>query len=243
MGSKQTGNSIENHQVVSRQDWLKSRTAFLAKEKQFSELRDELTRERQSLPWAKVDKPYTFDSPGGKQTLADLFDKQHQLVAYHFMFAPESEEGCKHCSFWADHFDPMGIHLKHRDIAFAAISRAPLAKIEAFKKRMGWKFKWVSSGGNDFNYDFNVSFTPQQIKDGSAFYNYAKGKNGDMSDREGVSVFYKDSTGAIFHTYSTFARGIDLLNGTYNFIDLTPKGRDEGDTPQSWVRYHDRYDA
>jgi predicted dithiol-disulfide oxidoreductase (DUF899 family) len=242
MANEQTNTRLANHPVVSREDWLKARTAFLAKEKQFTQLRDEITRERQSLPWVKIEKSYVFDAPGGKQTLTDLFEKRSQLVVYHFMFAPESEEGCKHCSFWADHFDPMGVHLNHRDISFAAISRAPLAKLESFRKRMGWKFNWVSSGGNDFNYDFNVSFTPQQIQNGAAVYNYAKGEN-DMSDREGASVFHKDDRGAIFHTYSTFARGIDLLNGTYNFIDLTPKGRDEGDSPQHWVRYHDRYEA
>jgi predicted dithiol-disulfide oxidoreductase (DUF899 family) len=234
-------NDIVNHSVVSREQWLDARRALLAKEKEFTRLREQLSQERRALPWVKVDKPYTFGTPGGSQTLLELFDGRSQLVVYHFMFAPEWEHGCSHCSFWADHFDGMGVHLNHRDVSFVAISRAPLAKIDEFKKRMGWKFKWVSSLGNDFNFDFNVSFTPDQLKNGAAFYNYATGQN-DHTDREGASVFYTDAAKTIFHTYSTFARGIDILNGTYNYLDLVPKGRDEGDNPQSWVRYHDCYE-
>jgi predicted dithiol-disulfide oxidoreductase (DUF899 family) len=234
-------NIIADHSVVPREQWLGARLALLAKEKEFTQLREQLSQERRALPWVRVDKAYVFDTPGGKQMFPELFDNRSQLIVYHFMFAPEWEQGCSHCSFWADHFDGMGVHLNHRDVSFVAISRAPLAKIAEFKKRMGWKFKWVSSLGNDFNFDFNVSFTPDQLKNGAAFYNYARGHN-DHTDREGASVFYKDAAKAVFHTYSTFARGIDILNGTYNYLDLVPKGRDEGDKPQSWVRYHDQYE-
>ena len=237
---KADGSSVQPHPVVPREEWLAARIALLAKEKEFTRLRDALNRERRALPWVKVEKNYVFDGPSGKETLAQLFANCTQLIVYHFMFNPASEAGCKHCSFWADNFNGIPIHLKHRDAAFVAISRAPLDKIERFKQRMGWNFKWVSSGGNDFNYDFHVSFTPEQAQSGTVFYNYVKSSM-NMSDREGVSVFYKDSAGNIFHTYSTFARGIDLLNTAYNYIDLTPRGRDEGDHPQSWVQHHDRY--
>jgi predicted dithiol-disulfide oxidoreductase (DUF899 family) len=237
----QTVSGVDDHPVVSREQWLSARTALLAKEKEFSRQRDELNRLRRELPWVKVAKPYQFDTTAGRKTLADLFENRGQLAVYHFMFAPEWEQGCKHCSYWADHFDPMIVHLNHRDTTFVVISRAPLAKLQAFRQRMGWWFHWVSSFGSDFNYDFNVSFTAKQLEDGSAFYNYKKGQK-DHIDREGASVFSRDDRGDVFHTYSTFARGIDLLNGAYNWIDLTPKGRDEGDSPQSWVKFHDRYD-
>jgi predicted dithiol-disulfide oxidoreductase (DUF899 family) len=218
--------------------------AFLKKEKKFAKLGDQLARERRALPWVKVEKDYLFEGPEGKVSLADLFGTKSQLIVYHFMFAPEWDQGCPHCSFWADHYDSIGLHLGQRDASFSAISRAPIAKIEAFKKRMGWKFRWVSSGGTSFNYDFNASFTPEENREGTAFYNYRRGDAG-ASDREGASVFYKDSTGAIYHTYSTFARGIDALNGTYHFLELTPKGRDEGgfEGPQDWVRHHDKYES
>lgn len=233
---------IKNHQVVSHEEWLAARTAFLAKEKEFTRLRDELSRQRRELPWERVEKPYVFDGPRGKETLADLFDGKSQLIVYHFMFAPDWDEGCPHCSFWADNYSGMVVHLKHRDASFVAVSRAPLGKLEAFRKRMGWNFKWVSSFGNDFNYAFQASFTPEQIRSGAVYYNYAKAAM-DMTDREGASVFYKDKSGAIFHTYSTYARGIDLLNTAYNFLDLAPKGRDENrEFTQDWVRYHDRYE-
>lgn len=233
---------IKNHLVVSPEEWLSARTAFLTKEKEFTRLRDELSRQRRELPWEKVDKPYAFDGPNGKETLAELFEKRGQLIVYHFMFSPEWDEGCPHCSFWADHFDGMGVHLYHRDVSFVAISRAPLAKIESFKKRMGWSFKWVSSFHNDFNYDYHVSFTPEENRSRASFYNYSKTDAGEM-DREGIGVFYKDENGAIFHTYSAYARGIDMLNGAYHFLDLVPKGRDEDglESPQDWVRYHDSY--
>ncbi len=235
---------MNGHKVVSRQEWLAARTAFLAKEKEFTRLRDELSRQRRELPWVRVDKPYVFEGPRGKETLADLFGKRSQLIVYHFMFSPEWDEGCPHCSFWADHYDGMVVHLDHRDATFVVVSRAPLARIEPFKKRMGWRFRWVSSSQSDFNYDYGVSFTPQDLRNGTAVYNYVK-TNPGPPDREGLSVFYKDDRGAVFHTYSTYARGIDMLNGTYNCLDLTPRGRDEDglESPQAWVRHHDRYET
>ncbi|MFO0983055.1 MAG: thioredoxin family protein [Planctomycetota bacterium] len=231
---------MNHHAVVSSADWQEARKALLAKEKEFTRLRDELSRQRRELPWEKVEHAYVFDAPGGKQTLAELFENRGQLVVYHFMFAPDWEQGCKHCSFWADHFDGMTVHLHHRDVTFVAISRAPLAKIERFKQRMGWRFPWVSSANNEFNHHYHVSFTPEEIRNGAVLYNYRR-EPMDMTDREGLSVFFKDASGAVYHTYSCYARGIDMLNGTYQVLDLVPKGRDEGDSPQSWVRYHDRY--
>ncbi len=234
---------IKDHPVVSHEEWLAARTAFLAREKEFSRRRDEINRQRRELPWERVDKQYIFDGPGGKVTLAELFNNKSQLIVYHLMFNPEWDEACKNCSFWADHFDSLRYHLKQRDTAFAAISRAPMAKIEPFKKRMGWNFNWVSSFNNDFNYDFQASFKPEQLRTGRVFYNYeTAAADPDSEDREGASVFYKDKNGAIFHTYSCYARGIDLLNTTYNFLDLTPKGRDEAPGESlDWVEYHDRY--
>ncbi len=198
---------IEKHPVVSREEWLSARTAFLAREKEFTRLRDELSRQRRGLPWVKVEKAYVFDGPRGQETLADLFDGRSQLAVYHFMFSPDWDEGCRHCSFWADNFDGIDVHLEHRDVTLVAASRAPLAKIEAF-----------------------------------AYYNFSKTDPGE-TDREGASVFYKDASGAVFHRYSCYARGIDMLNGAYHFLDLIPKGRDEEglDSPQAWVRHHDRY--
>ncbi len=233
---------IGKHRVVSHQAWLSARTRFLAEEKKFTRLRDELSRKRRRLPWEKVEKPYRFQGPEGEETLADLFAGRSQLAVYHFMFSPEWEEGCPHCSFWADNFDGIDVHLAHRDLTLVAISRAPLARIEAFKKRMGWSFKWVSSARSDFNYDFGASFTPEERKNGTALFNYGREDPG-FEDREGASVFYRDPKGRIFHTYSTYARGIDILNGAYNFLDLAPKGRDEDGLKftQAWVRHHDRY--
>jgi predicted dithiol-disulfide oxidoreductase (DUF899 family) len=241
--TKDGRSAITGHAVVSRKEWLSARTAFLTKEKEFTRLRDDLSRQRRELPWEKVDKSYAFDGPSGRETLAQLFGKRSQLVVYHFMFNPEWTEGCRSCSFWADNFNGIDVHLNHRDVSFVAISRAPLAKLEAFKKRMGWTFKWVSSGQTDFNYDYQASFTPEQIQSGAVLYNYAKTKM-DMADREGVSVFYKEKGGDVFHTYSAYARGIDMLNGAYHFLDLVPKGRDEDGSrfTQEWVRYHDKYD-
>ena len=243
MAKLRASKGIGKHRVVSHKAWIRARRKFLAKEKKFTRLRDVLARQRRALPWEKVDKQYVFDGPKGRETLAELFDGRSQLVVYHFMFAPDWNEGCKHCSFWADNFNGLGIHLNHRDVSLVAISRAPLEKLEAFKRRMGWSFKWVSSGGNDFNYDYQASFTPQEIESAAAFYNYAKFDVG-VSDREGVSVFHKDASGAVFHTYSSYARGIDMLNTAYHYLDLVPKGRDEDDLEftQSWVRHHDRYE-
>ena len=243
MAKSRAGKGVGKHRVVSHKAWIEARRKFLAKEKRFTRLRDELARRRRALPWEKVEKQYVFDGPKGRETLPELFDGSSQLVVYHFMFAPDWNEGCKHCSFWADNFNGLGIHLNHRDVSFVAISRAPLEKLEAFKRRMDWSFKWVSSGGNDFNYDYQASFTPQEVESGAAFFNYSKSDVG-ATDREGVSVFYKDAGGAVFHTYSSYARGIDMLNTAYHYLDLVPKGRDEDDLEftQAWVRHHDKYE-
>jgi len=236
-----TVRGIENRKVVSQKEWVVARKKLLRKEKRFSKLRDELNLQRRKLPWIKIEKEYVFDAPTGKVTLAELFGGKSQLITYHFMFGPGWEEGCEHCSFWADHFDSVNMHIGQRDTAFAVVSRAPLKEIEPFKKRMGWKFKWVSSFNTDFNFDFNVSFTPEQLKSGKAIYNYAR-LDMNIDEREGVSAFYRDKNGDIYHTYSSYERGIDLMNTTYNFLDLTAKGRDENpDSTQDWVRYHDQY--
>lgn len=234
---------MTDHPVVSREEWLSARTSFLTKEKEFTRLRDELSRQRRDLPWVLVDDPYRFDTPEGERTLAGLFDGRSQLAIYHFMFSPEWDEGCPHCSFWADNFDGIDVHLHHRDVTFLAVSRAPLPKIERFKERMGWSFPWVSSFGSDFNFDYHVSFTSEERENATAFYNYVE-TNPGPADREGVSAFIKDDAGSVFHTYSCYARGIDILNGAYNFLDLMPKGRDEDALPdsQDWVRHHDRYE-
>ncbi len=242
MQTSTLNSTVKNHSVVSHQEWLAARTAFLKKEKEFTRLGDELSQSRRDLPWEKVEKEYSFDGPKGKETLSDLFENRSQLVVYHFMFNPQWDAGCPSCSFWADNFNPIIVHLNQRDVSMVAISRAPLNKIEAFKKRMGWNFKWLSSGNNSFNYDFNVWFTPESLKNGTAYYNYRKA-DFDMEDREGTSAFYKDENGSIFHTYSAYARGIDILNTAYNYLDLAPKGRDEDhlDFTQAWVRHHDKY--
>jgi predicted dithiol-disulfide oxidoreductase (DUF899 family) len=237
------GSIIDDHAVLPHEEWLRVRRAFLAKEKDFTRLRDELSRERRELPWEKVEKSYLFNGPDGEATLPELFEGRSQLMVYHFMFDPTWDEGCPHCSFWADGFNGTDVHLNHRDTTLVAISRAPMEKIQEFKARMGWSFTWVSSFRSDFNYDFDASFTPEQLEGGTASYNFGTMDPGG-EDREGASVFYKDASGTIFHTYSCYARGIDMLNGTYQFIDLTPKGRDEDgpEGPQAWVRYHDRYE-
>lgn len=241
MAKIKTVTGVREHKVVSPKAWLAARKRLLVKEKKFSKLRDQLNRQRRELPWVKVEKKYVFDGPNGRRTLADLFHGKSQLIVYHFMFGPGWGDGCPHCSFWADHYDSVNLHLGQRDTALAVISRAPWQEIEPFKKRMGWQFQWLSSNGNDFNFDFHVSFTPENIKSGQAVYNYAK-LGMDIDEREGVSAFYRDKKGDIYHTYSSYARGIDLMNTTYNFLDLTAKGRDENsDAPQDWVRYHDKY--
>ena len=223
--------------VVGHDEWLAAREELLGKEKEFTRARDELTKQRQALPWEAVEKEYVFAGPNGKETLADLFEGRSQLVVYHFMFGPEDDAGCKSCSFWADNFNPNVIHLNARDVSFAAVSRAPIEALEAYRQRMGWDFRWVSSGGTDFNFDYGVSFAPDQQD--QKIYNYGS-LAPNIADREGMSVFAKDD-GAIFHTYSAYARGIDLLNTAYNYLDLVPKGRDEGERGQHWVRRHDEY--
>ena len=236
-------NPTEGHPIVSPDEWLRARIEFLAKEKEFTRLRDELSRQRRALPWVRVDKTYMFEGPAGKESLAQLFGPRSQLVIYHFMFGPDWDAGCKHCSFWADNFDGIPIHLAHRDVSMVAISRAPLAKLDAFRRRMGWSFKWLSSFGSDFNFDYGVSFTPESLKGEGAVHNYTK-RETKLTEHAGTSVFAKDRSGAVFHTYSTYARGLDMLNGAYHYLDLVPKGRDEEslDFTQSWVRHHDAYE-
>jgi predicted dithiol-disulfide oxidoreductase (DUF899 family) len=232
---------MARHTVVSRKEWLTARKALLSKEKTFTRLRDQLSKERRQLPWVKVDKDYVFDGPRGKETLSELFDGRSQLIVYHFMFGPDWDAGCKHCSFWADNFDRIIVHLNHRDVTMVAASRAPYRKLESYKKRMGWNFKWVSSGNTDFNFDYHVSFTPEEEAKKKAFFNY-KIQDPDSSDREGASIFFKDARGNVFHTYSTYARGIDMVNAAYHYLDLVPKGRDEGKSGPSWLCRHDEYD-
>jgi len=229
-------------EVVSAAVWLVARKDLLNREKEFSRQRDALSAARRKLPLVKVEKEYAFEGPDGQETLADLFEDRSQLIIYHFMLGPGWEEGCKSCSYLADHFDGANWHLPHRDTTLVVISRAPLSEIQAYKKRMGWRFKWVSSYGSDFNFDYRVSFSEQEEKKNKVHYNYETAEF-TSDELPGLSVFYKGEDGHVFHTYSTYARGLDQLVGTYNFLDLTPKGRDEdpADT-MSWVRRHDQYD-
>src|SRR6478672_9839111 len=230
--------------IVSEAEWIAARKAHLAVEKKFTDARDELSRQRRELPWVRVDKPYVFEGPHGKETLAELFGNRSQLIVYHFMLGLGWEQGCPSCSFLSDHFDGAIVHLAQRDVTMLAVSRAPLPQIEMFKKRMHWHFKWVSSFGNDFNRDYHVSFTKDELEQSKAYYNYELGQF-PAEEAPGVSVFYKDAAGAVFHTYSAYARGLDILVGTYNLLDLTPKGRDEAELPHTmaWVRHHDRYEG
>ena len=233
---------MSTNPVVSHEEWLVARQALLEREKAFTRERDALSAARRELPWVKVGKTYVFDGPDGKETLADLFEGRSQLIVYHFMFGPEWEQGCPSCSFLSDHIDGANLHLPHRDVTLLAVSRAPLAQIEAFKQRMGWRFKWVSSYGNDFNRDYHVSFTPDEMAKGEVYYNYRMGEF-PSDEAPGISVFHKDPAGDVFHTYSAYARGLDMLVGAYNYLDLVPKGRDEAALPwtMAWVRHHDRY--
>lgn len=233
---------IENPKVVSDAEWLAARKDLLAKEKEFTRQRDALSAERRKMPWVKVEKNYVFDSEQGKKTLADLFGGKSQMVVYHFMLGPGWEEGCPSCSFLGDHFDGTLVHLAHRDVTLTAVSRAPFSQIETFKKRMGWRFPWVSSYGSDFNPDYNVSFTKDELAKGKVYYNYQEAPF-PSEEAPGASVFYKDEIGGVFHTYSTYGRGLDILLGAYNFLDLVPKGRDEDALKFSmaWVRHHDKY--
>ncbi len=234
----------ENHMIVSHDTWLEARKQLLAKEKEFNRLRDQLSAERRSLPWERVEKLYVFDGPNGRETLADLFAGRSQLVVYHFMLGADWQEGCKSCSFWADNFNGVDIHLAHRDVTLLAISSAPFDKIEGFRKRMGWTFKWVSSAGCDFNHDYHVTFTPDELTKGEVYYNYRWIKP-SVTELPGFSVFCKAADGTVYHTYSTYSRGLDMLNGAYHILDLVPKGRDETtlSRPMAWVRLHDQYEA
>jgi predicted dithiol-disulfide oxidoreductase (DUF899 family) len=242
------GSVLKDHSVVSHEKWLKARTAFLEKEKEFTRLRDELNQRRRELPWEVVEKEYVFDGPNGRQTLDDLFDGRSQLVVYHAMFDPKSasassswtkDAACEQCSFWADTFNGIIVHLNHRDVTMLAVSRGPYAALNTYKGRMGWSFKWVSSGESDFNIDYQVSFTPEEMARKAGTYNY--NQQPDHSEMHGISIFYKDPAGKVFHTYSSYSRGIDSLNATYQYLDLVPKGRDEGDRGPSWVCRHDEY--
>ncbi|MGY3441368.1 MULTISPECIES: DUF899 domain-containing protein [unclassified Bradyrhizobium] len=233
---------MQQHKIVSREEWIAARKALMAGEKQLTQAREALSRQRRELPWVKVDKDYVFDGPDGKVTLGGLFKGRPQLVVQHVMFAPEWDAACKSCSFWVDGFERMVPHLAARDTTMIAVSLAPLAKLEAFKRRMGWTFDWVSSGGNDFNYDYGVSFTQGQIDAGNAKYNYGTSPLYGP-ELPGISVFFRDETGSVFHTYSTFARGLDMMNAAYHYLDLTPLGRHEEGLPypMDWVRLRDQY--
>lgn len=233
-----------NHPVVSREEWLAARKALLAKEKEWTRLRDELNAERRALPWVRIDKGYWFEGPDGRITLSDLFAGRSQLIVKHFMLGPGWADPCVGCSFEADHLDGMVVHLENHDVSFVTVSRAPYPEIAATHRRMGWRFRWVSSHGSDFNYDFNVSFTPEQITAGQATYNYQEGAT-PIEEMSGRSIFYKDEAGTVFHTYSSFARGGEVVLGAYSLLDMTPKGRQESirGNLTDWVRLHDRYDA
>jgi predicted dithiol-disulfide oxidoreductase (DUF899 family) len=240
---KMSARTVDNPKVVSREEWLVARKKLLAQEKELTRQRDAIAAERRQLPWVKVEKNYIFDSPTGKKTLADLFGDRSQLIIYHFMFGPDWQEGCPSCSFNMDHTDGALVHLAQRDVSFAAVSRAPISKIDAFKRRMGWNFNWVSSYGSDFNYDYQASFTPEQIAKGKVEYNFDLVEF-PSAEGPGISVFYKDKDGNIFHTYSAYARGSENTINTYNYLDYVPKGRDEDGLPftMAWLRHHDRYE-
>lgn len=233
---------MPQHQVVSRNEWLDARRGLLAKEKAFTRARDALSAERRALPWVRVEKDYLFDGVGGTRSLGDLFAGRSQLIVYHFMYHPDWEAGCKSCSFWADNFNAVIVHLNQREVSMAAVSRAPLAKLLAFRRRMGWTFEWLSSERSDFNRDFAVSFTPEELERKDNNYNFGTRHFGGP-EAPGLSVFYKDAGGSIYHTYSCYARGLDILNTAYHHLDLTPKGRDEDGLPypMAWVRLHDEY--
>jgi predicted dithiol-disulfide oxidoreductase (DUF899 family) len=234
---------MQSHSIVSREKWIEARKALMAQEKELTRARDALSEARRELPWVKVDKDYAFDSVEGQMHLGDLFKGRRQLIVQHFMFAPDWDEGCKSCSFWADGYERMIPHLAARDTTLVAVSRAPLAKLIAFKQRMGWTFDWLSSAGGDFNYDYAVSFTPEQIKSGAKSYNFGTSGFG-TEEAPGISVFYRNEAGEIFHTYSCFARGTDMMNAAYHYLDLTPLGRHEEGLPypMDWVRLRDKYE-
>ncbi len=232
-----------DHPVVSNERWIAERKTLLAREKELTRLRDEIALERRALPWVRIEKHYVFDTPEGKRPLAALFEGRRQLLVQHFMFGPGWEQGCPSCSFMADHIDGMNVHLAHRDVTLLAVSRAPLAEIERFRSRMGWQFRWVSSFASDFNHDFGVSFTPDELAGGEVCYNYGM-QTFPVEEAPGISVFHKDDAGDVLHTYSTYGRGLEVMMGTYALLDLMPKGRDERDVDyrMEWVRHHDRYE-
>lgn len=229
--------------IVSRDAWLEARKILLQEEKDFTRLRDQLSRKRRQLPWLKVDTDYVFEDLNGKLSLGDLFEDKSQLIIYHFMYGPDWEEGCPSCSFWADNFNGIDIHLRHRDVNMVVVSRANLAQLQAYRKRMGWDFRWVSSLGNNFNYDYHVSFSAAEMKKAEMFYNF-KLVNFPADEAPGISIFYRDPEGQVFHTYSCYARGLDMLNGAYHYLDLLPKGRDEDDLDftMAWLRRRDEYE-
>ena len=235
---------MTDHPVATEDQWLAARRELLAEEKDFTRLRDQLSARRRAMPWLRIDKDYRFDGPeGANLALGDLFGGRRQLIVYHFMFGPDWEKPCKSCSFWADGYNGVTAHLAQRDTRLVAVSRAPLAKLEAMAKRMGWTFPWYSSGDGDFNYDFHVSFRPEQTVDGGAIrYNFAPTQT-KMTDLPGISAFIREPDGAIYRTYSAYARGLDMLNPAYQLLDITPLGRQEDDLPfsMSWVRLHDEY--
>jgi len=233
---------MQNHKIVSKEEWLVARKELLAREKESTRLRDQLSAERRKLPWVKVESEYLFDTPKGQESLSDLFEGRSQLIIYHFMYGPDWAEGCPSCSLWADNFNGINIHLNHRDINLVVVSRARLETLEAYKRRMNWSFRWVSSFGSDFNRDYNVSFTPEEAEKGEVFYNFRVGKV-PGEEVQGISVFYKNEQGDVFHTYSCYARGLDMVNGAYHYMDLAPKGRDEGSLPytMAWLSRHDQY--
>ena len=230
------------HRIVSREEWIEARKALLAKEKEWTRLRDRLSAERRELPWVRIEKDYVFDGPLGPESLADLFAGRSQLVIKHFMLGPGWKDPCVGCSFESDHIDGVVVHLENHDVSYVAVSRAPYPEIAAVKQRMGWHFRWLSSFGSDFNYDFNVSFTPEQIAAGQATYNYRTGAT-PVEEMSGRSIFCKDESGAIFHTYSSFARGGEVMLSTYALLDMTPKGRNEKSNLSDWVKLHDRYET
>jgi predicted dithiol-disulfide oxidoreductase (DUF899 family) len=240
-----TATSESQHKVVSREEWLASRVELLMKEKELTRARDAVSAQRRALPWVKVDKEYVFDTPTGKKTLCDLFDGRSQLIVYHFMWRRELGEGCVGCSFLSDHVDGANQHLAQHDVTFVAVSRAPLSALQAFKQRMGWRFPWISSLGSDFNFDYHVSFTPEQLAGGKVYYNYRM-SDASIEELSGLSVFYRNAQGEIFHTYSSYGRGNEEVLGAYMYLDITPKGRNETGpyfTLADWVRHHDRYEA
>ena len=231
------------HKIVSQEEWVEARRAHLQREKEFTRLRDQLSRERRELPWVKIEKDYVFQTLEGKKSLIDLFDGKNQLLVYHFMYGPDWDEGCPSCSFWADNFTGLGVHFAHRDISFVAISNAEPKVLEAYKKRMGWEFTWVSSLGSDFNRDFQVSFDPKDVEKGTLYYNYET-RGFPSEEGPGASAFIRDEAGNVYHTYSTYSRGLDMLNAAYHWMDIAPKGRDEGGLPFSmaWLRRRDQYE-